>query len=70
MATFGSVSMMAMTSSENEAMVETPTASPSSPSIRFTEFVMITIQMTVTGMEKTPSDRYLSELNIFGFDRC
>ena len=36
-------------------MVDTPQASPSSPSIKLTELVMARIQITVTGMDSTPS---------------
>ncbi len=39
---------------EAELMAETPTASPSSPSIRFTALVQSTIQRIVTGTESQP----------------
>ena len=51
-ATLLSATSTAMISMVRPEMVETPAASPSSPSMRLTEFVMITIQTIVTGMEK------------------
>ena len=49
-ATFGSATNIATTSIVSELIVDTPTASPSSPSIRLTAFVQPTIQRRVSGM--------------------
>ena len=46
--------IVAITSIVRELMVATPTAKPSSPSIRFTALVMATIQITERGMAKDP----------------
>ena len=54
MATSFSLTRMAMARIEKVPMEETPTASPSSPSMKLTAFVMPTIQMTVSGMESMP----------------
>ena len=48
-ATFGSDTKRATTSMVRELMADTPTASPSSPSIRFTALVQPTIHSTVSG---------------------
>ena len=40
------------------AMVLTPSARPSSPSIRFTELVTATIQITVMGTAMMPKSQY------------
>ena len=53
-ATMPSLTSMAITSMVRELMVATPTAKPSSPSIRFTALVMATIQITERGMAKDP----------------
>ena len=42
------------TSIVSDAMAETPQASPSSPSMRLTEFVQPTIHSIVTGTESMP----------------
>ncbi len=49
-ATFPSETSSAMTSIDTALIVDTPQASPSSPSMRLTAFVMPTIHSTVTGM--------------------
>ena len=49
-----------------DAMVETPTARPSSPSIRFTLLVMPTIQSMVTGTARAPSMSASFSLNMLG----
>ena len=56
-ATSRSLTSRAMTSMVAALMVDTPQASPSSPSIRLTALVMATIQITVTGMDSTPSSQ-------------
>ena len=48
-ATLGSATNIATTSIVSELMVDTPTASPSSPSIRLTAFVQPTIHSRVKG---------------------
>lgn len=53
-ATFGSDTSSATTRMVTQLMVDTPTARPSSPSIRLTEFVMPTIHSTVSGMASHP----------------
>ena len=54
-ATSGSATVRAMTSMVMELMVDTPQASPSSPSMRLTALVMPTIQITEMGMDSQPS---------------
>ena len=68
-ATLPSATSRATTNIVTEEMVETPTASPSSPSMRFTEFVMPTIQSTVTGTASTPRMRASFSLKMLGFMR-
>ena len=53
-ATFCSDTSRAMMSMVMELMVDTPQASPSSPSMRLTALVMATIQITVTGTDSMP----------------
>ena len=53
-ATFSSDTSSATTRMVTQLMVDTPTARPSSPSIRLTEFVMPTIHSTVSGMASHP----------------
>ena len=53
-ATGPSATAREMTSMVIELMVETPQASPSSPSIRFTALVMATIHKTVAGTASQP----------------
>jgi hypothetical protein len=43
-----------MTIREAVEMADTPTARPSSPSMKLTAFVMATIQMIVTGIDSQP----------------
>ena len=50
----GSPTAIAIISSEKQAIEDTPHARPSSPSIRLTAFVIATIQITVTGMDRKP----------------
>ena len=54
-ATWLSLPRRAMMSTVVAEMAETPLARPSSPSMRLTELVMATIQITVTGMDSQPS---------------
>ena len=54
MAMFVSATMSAMTMSAAAEMDDTPTASPSSPSMKLTAFVMATIQMIVMGTDSQP----------------
>ena len=65
-ATLPSDTTSAITSIVTVAIVETPTARPSRPSIRFTEFVTATIQITVIGMENPPNMRYSALLKMLG----
>ena len=58
-----------MTSRVMELMVDTPQASPSSPSIRFTALVMPTIQNTEMGMDSQPSIQKGSLLKMLMLDR-
>ena len=67
-ATFGSDTSSATTRMVTQLMVDTPTARPSSPSIRLTEFVMPTIHSTVSGMASHPRTMASWLLNTFGFD--
>ena len=57
-----------MTSRVMELMVDTPTAKPSSPSIRLTALVIATIHSTVTGMDSGPSTHQGLLLKILGLD--
>ena len=54
MAMLSSSTIRAMINSDAVEMADTPTARPSSPSMKFTALVMATIQMMVTGMESQP----------------
>ena len=56
-----------MTNTDIEAIDETPTASPSRPSMRFTAFVTPTIHRIVTGIDKNPKFIYRSSLKMFTF---
>ena len=59
----------AMTSIVSALIVDTPLASPSSPSIRFTELVIPTIHSTVMGTDAQPRYQYGSSLKMLGLDR-
>ena len=67
-ATFGSDTSSATTRMVTQLMVDTPTARPSSPSMRLTELVMPTIHSTVSGMASQPRTMASWLLNTFGFD--
>ena len=66
-ATFGSATRSATTRIVMQLIVLTPTARPSSPSMRFTLFVMPTIQRIVIGIASQPSSTLSVWLNTFGF---
>ena len=59
---------MDTTSIDIEAMADTPQASPSSPSMRLTEFVTPTIQIIVTGTARMPTVMACSPVMSSGFD--
>ena len=52
----------AMTANVISAIVETPAARPSKPSIKFTAFVIPTIQMIVNGILNKPKSRIRGKL--------
>ena len=54
MAMLTSFTMSATTIKDAVEMADTPTASPSRPSIKLTALVIATIQMMVTGMDSQP----------------
>ena len=56
-ATSRSLTSRAMTSMVAALMVDTPQASPSSPSMKLTELVIARIHTTVTGMDSIPSSQ-------------
>ena len=56
-ATSPSLTSRAMTRVVTELMVDTPQANPSSPSMRLTALVSATIQMMVTGTDRTPNSQ-------------
>ena len=66
-ATLPSATSSATTNIVTEEMVETPTARPSSPSMRLTELVMPTIQRMVTGTASTPRMSASFSLKMLGF---
>ena len=66
-ATFVSATMSAMTVIEAVEIADTPTARPSRPSIRFTAFVIATIQMIVIGYDHQPRFRYVMLEKTLGF---
>ena len=63
-----SLTMSAITIKDAVEMADTPTASPSRPSMKLTAFVMATIQMIVTGMDSQPRFRYVASEKTFGFE--
>ena len=64
-----SATISAITISDAVEMADTPTASPSSPSMKLTAFVIATIQMIVIGTESQPRFTYVMSENTFGFDK-
>ena len=50
-------------------MADTPTARPSSPSMKLTAFVIATIQMIVMGTDSQPRLTYVISEKTFGLDR-
>ena len=67
-ATFVSATMSAMTVIDAVEMADTPTARPSSPSIKLTAFVIATIQMIVIGYDHQPRFRYVMLEKTLGFE--
>ena len=64
----GSATKMDTTIIVSELIADTPTASPSSPSIRLTAFVQPTIHSTVSGIAREPTDIVPMSDMKFGFD--
>ena len=70
MATWASEASRAMTNMVVAEMAETPLARPSSPSMRFTELVMATIQRIVKGTDSPPSTQYRLSEKILGLEKA